>query len=226
MVLGQSYLFWMTFILLGVLFFFFPEIDIWFSGLFFENGEFYLRNHPLVVFVYDVTHPIIALFFLGVLGLLLYSLVTKRSLFSIKRSALVFMLVSIIMAPGVVVNLTLKDNVDRARPKHVTQFGGDKQFTPAFVISDQCVSNCSFVCGHAAAGFSFIALALIYSGKTRRRIFVTAVTVGFLIGLVRVMQGGHFLSDVFFSFFFTYLTIRLLYYLIMEKLTTTYENSY
>ena len=136
------------------------------------------------------------------------------------------MLVSIIMAPGVVVNLTLKDNVDRARPKNITQFGGDRQFTPAFVVSDQCESNCSFVCGHAAAGFSFIALALVFTGKRRQRIFAVAVTAGFLIGLVRVIQGGHFLSDVIFSFFFTYLTIRLLYYLIMERLTTAYEKIY
>lgn len=226
MVLGQSYTFWSAFGLLGLLFFFFPEIDIRFSGLFFDNGEFYLRDHPLITFVYDVTHPLVALFFLGVLGLLGYSYLTKKEPFSLKRRALVFMLVSIIMAPGVVVNLTLKDNVDRARPKHVTQFGGDKTFTPAFVISDQCEKNCSFVCGHAAAGFTFIALAMVFSGKIRRRIFVTAVSAGFLIGLVRIVQGGHFLSDVFFSFFFTYLTIRLLYYLMMERLTATYENTY
>ncbi len=226
MILGQSYLFWTFFTLLGLLFYFFPETDIWFSSLFFKEGEFYLRNDPLVMFVYDVTHPLVALFFLGVLSALIYTLITKKTLFSLKKQALTFMLISVIMAPGVVVNLTLKDNVDRARPKHVTQFGGDRQFTPAFVVSDQCEKNCSFVCGHAAAGFSFIALALVFSGKVRRRIFIASVTAGFLIGLVRVIQGGHFLSDVFFSFFFTYLTIRLLYYLIMEKLTTAYEKVY
>jgi len=226
MFLGQSYFFWITFTLLGAVFYFFPELDIWFSSLFFQNGEFYLRNNPLIVFVYDATHPLVALFFLGVLGLLIYTMVTKKTLFSLKKPALVFMLIAIIMAPGVVVNLILKDNVDRARPKHITQFGGDKLFTPAFVVSDQCPNNCSFVCGHAAAGFSFIALAFVFTGKLRRRIFITAVTAGFLIGLVRVIQGGHFLSDVIFSFFFTYLTIRLLYYLIMEKLTTAYEKVY
>lgn len=226
MVLGLSYRFWIFFIVLGMFFYFFPEIDIWFSSLFFKDGEFYLRNNPFIMFVYDVTHPLVALFFLAVLGGLVYDVITKKALFNLKKRALVFMLVSIIMAPGVVVNLTLKDNVDRARPKHITQFGGDRRFTPAFVVSDQCENNCSFVCGHAAAGFSFIALALVFTGKRRQRIFAIAVSAGFLIGLVRIIQGGHFLSDVIFSFFFTYLTIRLLYYLIMERLTTAYEKIY
>jgi lipid A 4'-phosphatase len=225
MLLGTSYFFWVVFLLLGIIFFYFPQIDIWFSGLFFRDGEFYLRNQWLIQFIYDVTHPVVALFFLSILGLLGYALLKRKKPFGLTRRMLVFILAAIIMAPGVVVNLTLKDNVDRARPKHITQFGGDMQFTPAFVVGTQCEKNCSFVCGHAAAGFSFIALAMVFTGKRRRWIFNAAVGAGFLIGLVRVIQGGHFLSDVFFAFFFTYITIRLLYYLIVERVTGLYEKT-
>jgi len=225
MLLGASFLFWIFFLILGITFFYFPEIDIWFSSLFFRDGEFYLRNQWFVQFVYDATHPAVAIFFLTVLGMLIYALIRHKKPFNLNKRMLVFMLAAIIMAPGVVVNLTLKDNVDRARPKQITQFGGDKQFTPAFVISDQCESNCSFVCGHAAAGFSFIALAMVFKGRRKQWIFYSAVAAGFLIGLVRIIQGGHFLSDVFFALFFTYITIRLLYYLIVERFTELYEKT-
>jgi len=225
MLLGISYVFWSFFILLGIIFFNFPQLDIWFSSLFFENGSFYLKDQFLIRLIYDITHPMLAIFFLGTLGLLIYSLITKKTPWNIKKSALAFLLISIIMAPGVVVNLVLKDNVDRARPKNIVEFGGTKQFTPAFVISDQCEKNCSFVCGHASAGFSFIALAMLFGGSLRKRLFYGAVILGFGIGLVRVIQGGHFLSDVIFSFVFTYLTIRLLYYLIMVRFTRLYDET-
>jgi len=225
MILGFSAYFWAFFIITGFVFYFFPYIDIWFSGLFFQDGDFFLKNQTIIKFVYDITHPVVAVFFLAALFLLIYSFFKKQELFNIKRKALVFILISIITAPGIVVNLALKDNMHRARPKQITEFGGDKKFTPAFVVSDQCEKNCSFVCGHASAGFSFIALALIFTGALRRKIFITATTAGFIIGLVRIVQGGHFLSDVIFSFFFTYVTIKLLYYLIVARFTKAHESS-
>lgn len=225
MALGISYTFWIFFILLGIIFFYFPGVDIWFSSLFFKEGSFYLKDQFLIRFIYDATHPLLGLFFFAALGMLVYSMASGKTLYNIRRRALVFILLSVIMAPGVVVNAVLKDNVDRARPKNIVQFGGDRQFTPAFVLSDQCEKNCSFVCGHASAGFSFIALALVFTGSLRKKIFYTAVAGGFLIGLVRIIQGGHFLSDVIFSFLFTYLTIRLLYYVMVERFTRLYDES-
>lgn len=225
MILGFSKYFWAFFAAIGFIFYFFPNIDLWFSGLFFKDGDFYLKDQVFIKFIYDITHPVVAAFFIAILFLLIYSIYKKREFFNIKKNMLIFILVSLIMAPGIVVNLTLKDNIDRARPKQVIEFGGDKKFTPAFVISDQCEKNCSFVCGHASAGFSFIALAMIFTGVLRRRIFIIATTAGFLIGLVRIIQGGHFLSDVVFAFFFTIVTIKLLYYLIVEKFTIACEKS-
>ncbi len=129
-------------------------------------------------------------------------------------------MLTILLGPGLVINLILKDNVDRARPHHIIQFGGDKQFTPAFVVSDQCEKNCSFVCGHASAGFSLMAIAFLVRRELKNRILLIASTIGFVIGAVRIIQGGHFFSDVIFSFFFTFFTLRILYYLMYERVKT------
>ena len=126
-----------------------------------------------------------------------------------------------LLGPLLVVNGIMKEFSGRARPRHVVEFAGDKKFTPAFFISDQCKKNCSFVSGHSSAGFYFVSLALLYAGKRRKIIFWSAVTAGGIIGAVRIIQGGHFLSDVIFSFVFVYLTSLLLHYGMFKNNETT-----
>lgn len=203
------------FFLTALIFYLFPQIDLFITGLFYEEGVFYLAKSPIILFIYDVTHPVLVIFFLASLLLWILSRFNYTPLF--KRGIVYLYLISaILVGPGLVVNAILKDHVDRARPHQVTQFGGTKEFTPAFVISDQCEKNCSFVCGHASAGFIFIALAFLFQGRRRLVIFWSAVALGSVIGFVRIVQGGHFFSDVIFSFVFTYLSVRLVYYLFFE----------
>jgi len=125
----------------------------------------------------------------------------------LRRPAL-FLLAVISIGPGLAVTV-LKDHWDRARPVAIVQFGGDKQFTPAWVIADQCEDNCSFVSGHASGAFSLLALAWVF--PRRRQFWLVAGTLwGAHMGLVRIAQGGHFLSDVIFAGFIVYFSADLL----------------
>ena len=97
------------------------------------------------------------------------------------------------------VNLILKNLWGRARPNDVLQLGGRETFSPWYEITNACGSNCSFVSGDASVGFSIIILYLI----TKKIIFLySSIVVGFVLGLIRIMAGGHFLSDIFFAGFF------------------------
>ena len=79
------------------------------------------------------------------------------------------------------------------------ELGGNEFFSPWFKITNACETNCSFVSGDASVGFSIIILYLI----TKNIIFLYAsVVAGFVFGLIRIMAGGHFLSDIFFAGFF------------------------
>ena len=110
--------------------------------------------------------------------------------------------ISLVLGPAVVVNSVLKEHWDRARPRELQDFGGSKQFTPAWVKSNQCDRNCAFTSGHAAAGFSFIALYFV----ARSPLWLwLSLACGGLIGWTRIAVGAHFLSDVVFSFFLVYL---------------------
>jgi lipid A 4'-phosphatase len=104
----------------------------------------------------------------------------------------------------------LKDNFGRARPRDIEEFGGSKHFTPAFVISRECNTNCSFSSGDAAGGF--FSLALVMALSRRRRMLAAAAAFGALVSLSRVASGAHFFSDTVASFFVMLIVADVLYY--------------
>jgi len=151
--------------------------------------------------------------------LLVATRIKKRPIAGLSSKGLLFLMLALMLGPGLVVNLVSKNIWGRARPAHVEQFGGTLKFSPAFVFSDQCDRNCSFVSGHSAFGFYFVAFAMLFK-RHRKKLFAFAIGYGALIGFGRIYQGGHFISDVIFSFYFVYFSIQLLYYSMYEKSKT------
>lgn len=193
----------LVFVATSVVFYLFPEIDLWATSLFYDPTDgFYMNETPLVQITYDVFKhmpklllPVMFIFLL--LGV-------KSSYCKIRRHLCIFALVTLLVGPGIIVHNIFKDSWDRARPRAVMEFGGDKTFSPAWVISDQCERNCSFVSGHAAMGFYFMILGWLMGS---RKWFYIGLTIGAAVGMIRVMQGGHFLSDSILAGFMVYWTI-------------------
>ncbi|MDR1462988.1 MAG: phosphatase PAP2 family protein [Azoarcus sp.] len=122
-----------------------------------------------------------------------------------------FLAASLALGPGLVIDVALKDSFDRARPYKITEFAGNARYTPAFVPSDQCQENCSFVSGHASAGFFFASFGFLGGARARWRWTSIGLALGCIAGLGRISQGGHFLSDVVFAFYFTWFSIWLVW---------------
>jgi len=195
---------------LALLFVLAPGVDLWFSGLFYREGAgFYLRDAYWVKALYDIVHPLAVALVVGLLLLLAYNLVRHRALGPFDVRAVLFVLSVLAIGPGLVVNVVFKDHWGRARPRDVVEFGGTRTFTPAFVISDQCERNCSFVSGHASLPFAFAALGYLLR-RRRWAVFAGAAAFGGAVGLGRILQGAHFLSDVVFSGVFVFLVAYLL----------------
>ena len=179
----------------------FPDIDLWMSGLFYRpDSGFHLKDSWWAVAIYD-SIPIIAITVgVGSLLALIYNLVRKRQAGTLSNRFLLFVLAALAVGPGLVVNAGFKDNWGRARPRDVTEFAGDRQFTPALQPTDQCDRNCSFVAGHPSVVYWLAALGFaVAAGRRRNRIFFAAAAFGLVAGFGRIVQGGHFLSDVIFS---------------------------
>ncbi len=100
----------------------------------------------------------------------------------------------------------------------IEAFGGPHHFTPAPLPAAECPRNCSFVSGHAALGFSLVAFALLLPpGPRRRRGIGAALAFGGVVGLARIAQGAHFLSDVVFAGLLVFGTTALLNWWIVER---------
>jgi lipid A 4'-phosphatase len=196
-----------------------PGIDLATSRLFFVAGSGfpYGRWPPFLLLHHAV--PWITAAILAVLafaaGWLFFA---GRPLWRFDRKALLFLLLATAIGPGLLANTLFKDHWGRARPVQVSEFGGTRQFTPAAVPSNQCPRNCSFVSGDAALGFSLIAFAfLLEPGRKRRRGIAAALAFGALIGLARVAEGAHFLSDVVFAGFVVWGSSALLFWWVVER---------
>ena len=184
-----------------MLFIVWPELDIHIASVFYDpqTKEFIGQG----VLLLRVTYIVFAYLHIPILIVLLACIV----FFHIRRKSkcricTIYLLCCLLAGPGILVNLFLKDNgTGRARPFQVSVFGGEGKFTEPFVYSGACSQNCSFTSGHAAMGYVFIALAWV---RRRRQYFIAGCVLGSILGLVRMAQGAHFLSDVIFSFWAVY----------------------
>lgn len=185
-------------VLMAMLFSVFPQIDLWVSGLFFDaaNG-FWLRQDVWVQAVYHGTGTLARLSGVLLLIATVAGLLRRSGLLYRHRRCTAFLLCALLLGPGLVVNNLFKDQWGRARPLQTRNFGGVQAFTPALLPSTACNYNCSFVSGHAAIGFVLMAPAF-FGPRRRYRWLAAGIVAGLAIGAVRIVQGGHYLSDVLF----------------------------
>jgi lipid A 4'-phosphatase len=184
----------------AALFLFFPGIDLWAAGLFYRPGDgFFLSSWGPVRAVYAAVPYLTDAVVIGVVALYLLGLRRGRPVWRFDGRGAAFLLLALALGPGLLVNTVLKDHWGRARPTQVTEFGGTQIFSPAPLPADQCARNCSFPAGHPAMWFYLVSFALLLQDRRRSAAAGAAVAVGALVGVARMAQGGHFLSDVVFS---------------------------
>lgn len=193
----------------------FPKLDIAFSNLFymFPLGFIY-QNHPAAVMIFRLV-PIITILWVGMcLVYIVYLAFKNKKIFT---SPALYLILTALLGPGLLVNSVLKEHIGRARPKHILEFNGNKAFSGPLKISKECSENCSFTSGHAAMGYYFSSISYIVPTPYKAITFIAGVVFGTLIGLGRVLQGGHFLSDVIFSGLLIFLVNHLCFILWKKK---------
>lgn len=184
-----------------------PDIDIRVARHFFSpEVGFIWAQHPLVRWLYDWT-PWIGRALITVLALVVWRGYKRPAAVALttRHMATVALCVALI-GPGLVIEVGLKPGWQRPRPVQVQEFGGTQIYRPAFRYCAPCTEHHSFVSSHAANGFFLLALGLTAPPVQRRRWFAAGVVAGAVIGLGRMAQGGHFLSDVLFAFFVVWLS--------------------
>ncbi|APC96549.1 lipid A 4'-phosphatase LpxF [Francisella frigiditurris] len=196
-----------------VFFLCFPHLDITLASNFYNSGDNLFTGQSVLFFTFlnkfvrifpIVFSILVALFLLGSIFIKVWQTKYRKEIF--------FVLICLIVGPGLIVNTIFKDHWGRPRPQMVKQFDGDKNFQQPFVISSECSSNCSFVCGDASVGFWLFALMPLMATRKKRAIaFSVAILAGGGLGLMRMAQGGHFFSDVIFCGIFVYISTWVIY---------------
>jgi len=207
--LGRSRLILISFLAFAVLVTAFPVIDLTVSRFFYDGRSFLrgqwwqdLQQNALMYFLW--------LSMAAVIGLYVFNRVFKRKLLNVDGRRTLFVFLVLVIGPGLIVNVGFKDNFGRARPRNVVEFGGTKHFTPAFVMSRECDTNCSFSSGDAAGAFFTLTLAMALS--RRRAAFAAALAAGVLVSFCRISSGAHFFSDTVTSFFVMLIVSDVLFY--------------
>jgi lipid A 4'-phosphatase len=117
------------------------------------------------------------------------------------RKPAFLMVFTMIVGPGLLVNVTLKDHWGRARPRDIQAFDGKEVYTAPWVLGN-AEDGKSFPCGHCSMGF-FLAVPFLFFRHNRKVLAYGCLGLGlffgFLLGVARMMAGGHFLSDVIWS---------------------------
>lgn len=131
------------------------------------------------------------------------------------RKSCLFAILLMLFAPGLIVNLVLKNHMGRPRPLFCSEFNGHYKFVKVLDYGYPNFDNSSFPSGHAAVAFYLIFPYFLYRTYNRKKAYLylsLGSAYGILLGITRIIQGGHFASDVIWSFGIVYLTGLILYY--------------
>lgn len=133
-----------------------------------------------------------------------------------------FLVLHLTVGVGLIVNVGFKQNFGRPRPKQLIQFGGDQAFHAVGALGTGLAEHASFPSGHAAAAFYTMSPGFLLMARRRRAAgracFAAGLMFGMFVGASRIVQGGHFLSDVVASSGIIYFTGVALFPLLQTKL--------
>ena len=201
----------------------FPVFDLTVSSWFFDAAaqHFPIRDSLWAEWVRK-QWPIYMFGAIGLIPLIwLWGVVTKNPVLGLTKLPTLFLILSLALGPGLLINFVLKDHWGRPRPATITQFGGPNEFFAPGMPGGACPKNCSFPSGHAALAFWAVAPAALTPARWRRKAIGAALIYGLIIGTIRIAEGGHFLSDVLYAGLITCAVTHILYkFLILPSIAS------
>src|SRR5262245_35869033 len=200
----------------GLVFGIFPNLDLAISDLFLDHsrGKFTPRLATFIFYARELGRCIVGAFVLQAVIALVIKLFLTNARMLMPGRAVVLIITTFLLAPGLIANVLLKDHWGRPRPTEVTQFGGTQQFRAWWDPRGDCDKNCSFVSGDGSAAFWTVAPAAIAPPAYRPIAYAAALAFSAGIGSLRIMSGGHFFSDTVFAGVFAFLVVWIVHGLI------------
>ena len=128
-----------------------------------------------------------------------------------------FIVLSVALGPGLLVNAVFKDTWGRPRPRQVRVLGGDYPFVPPLLRA--ATAGKSFPCGHCSVAYLYALGWWILRRKRPglgRLSLAAGLLLGTLLGVGRMAAGAHFPSDVLWSALISYGVAHVLYFHVLH----------
>ncbi len=206
--LGSTMVFWLS------------DLDLQVSALFYDPDNPLLHwpheYDTLWRIFYHGAPLFTGLYAVGGVLVILLGMAVKR-LRPWRRPA-ALLLLTLVIGPGLLVNMLFKENWGRPRPRQVEQLGGQEAYLPPLRMNLQGNGK-SFAAGHASIGFSLCFLWFLWRRERPRLAragLVSAIALGLLMGLGRIASGAHFLSDVLWAGYITFFAGLVAHFFILR----------
>jgi len=187
------------------------NLDMEIEKMFYASGRgWFLKDaNPWAFFYRYGNIPGLFLASLGLLGFIFSFF--YRGLLHFRKLGL-FLCLVMLLGPGLVVNAAFKHHWGRPRPRQVQEFGGKQRYLTVWQKGIEGEGK-SFPSGHASVGFYLFA-PFFFLRRNRKGwgiLFLgLGISYGLFMGVGRMVQGGHFPSDVLWAGGFTYFTALIL----------------
>lgn len=214
------------FLLLSVIILFaFTNLDIFIQEFFYNANThqwFLDKNEPVLKFIfYDGIKKLLILFAIGILLILIFFR-KNRMVLEYKKGLIIILLSSIIVPLSIG---SLKAVTNMPCPKNIQHFNGKYPDVNVFECYPQEFKeknpDCKIKCwpaGHASGGFALLSLFFLFkSQKNQKRAVIIALSVGFSMGIYKMLIGDHFFSHTIITMLIAWLIILVIYSLINIK---------
>jgi lipid A 4'-phosphatase len=202
---------------------FLSSIDIWVATLAFFSkdpvlGGFFSTPFFDWIYLYGVIPSQVVAGLAGI-SLILSLWVPTLCKF---RKACFCLVLTLGLGSGLITHSLLKEWWGRPRPRQITEFGGSQIFRPYWqpLFKNTKEPSRSFPSGHSTCGFFFFSFYFIARRYHIRWLAKSALFVSFLLGgmlsAARIIQGGHFTSDVLIAALIMWETAYVMDYLFFE----------
>lgn len=197
------------------------NLDIEFQKLFF-NFEYkdwiWDKNEPISKFLF-YTGLKKALLIFAFIILLILVFFRKNNIVKSYKSGLIIVLISAMIIPTFVIGLKTISNTPC--PRNIEYFGGDypdiKVFDSYPKEFEQKHKIRCWPAGHASGGFALLSLFFLFKRRKNKIIaLIFALSLGWIMGIYKMIIGDHFLSHTIITMLIAWLFILIINYFIQK----------
>jgi membrane-associated PAP2 superfamily phosphatase len=210
------------FLILCIVFFGISSIDITIQDIFFnKHTQTWILDRDLQPYKFIFYDGVKKLLIVVALSFLV-ALIFFRNIIQTYRRGVVIVILSAIFVPLIVGGLKKATNMPC--PKNEIRYGGEYPATKVWESYSKKFQKkekiCCFPAGHASGGFALLSLLFLFKSKRNKTLALFgALTVGWSMGIYKMLIGDHFLSHTVITMIVAWLII-----LLIQKVTTTHHQ--